>query len=174
MKKIRIVLSTLILAIAGDFTSPAMAQSPAEEQPEVNAVERIVIEGEGNVEIEIPDDILEKILTDQDSGKKKDTKQNLRPGINKLSGYRIQVFSDGRNHHTLESRARMRGSAIASKFPKYRYQVYTYSSAPNWYTRIGNFRTQGEAAAALRELKAAFPAFAPEMRVVRSQIVIIK
>lgn len=96
------------------------------------------------------------------------------PGINKMPGYRIQVFSDGRNQHSLESRARARGSAIVARFPKYRGQVYTFSSAPNWYARVGNFRSQEEAASALAELKRAFPQFASEMRVVRSRIVVVK
>jgi hypothetical protein len=61
-----------------------------------------------------------------------------------------------------------------AKFPKYRGQVYSFSSSPNWYTRIGNFRTSAEASAALQEIKRAFPQFASEMRVVKSQIVIIK
>ena len=98
----------------------------------------------------------------------------MRPGINKMSGFRIQVFSDGRNQHSLERRAKARGNAIAARFPKYRGQVYTSSSSPNWYTRIGNFRTQAEAQAAIAELKRAFPQFASEMRVVKSQIVVIK
>ncbi len=82
----------------------------------------------------------------------------MKTGINKLSGFRIQVFSDGRNQHTLEARAKARGSAILAKFPKYRGQIYTYSSSPNWYTRV----------------KKAFPNYASEMRVVKCQIVVIK
>lgn len=92
----------------------------------------------------------------------------------KLSGFRIQVFSDGSNPTTLQARAKARGNAIVAKFPKYRGQVYSFSSSPNWYTRIGNFKTSKEASAALAELKKAFPAFAAEMRVVKSQITIIK
>ena len=75
---------------------------------------------------------------------------------------------------TLEARAKARGSAILAKLPKYRGQVYTYSSSPNWYTRVGNFRTNAEASAALTEMKKAFPNFASEMRIVKCQIVVIK
>ena len=92
----------------------------------------------------------------------------------KLSGFRIQVFSDGSNPTTLQARAKARGNAIVAKFPKYRGQVYSFSSSPNWYTRIGNFQTQQEAVAALNELKRAFPSFASEMRVVKSPITIVK
>lgn len=130
-------------------------------------------ESEGKIVIEIPDDILKNLLTEPTS-RRQNGQQHLRPGVNRMAGFRIQVFSDGRHQSTLEARAKARGSAIAARFPKYRGQVYTHSSAPNWYTRIGNFRTQAEAAAALDELKRAFPSFASEMRVVKSNVIIIK
>ena len=114
---------------------------------------------------------MDGILQSQ-TGKK--INSDLKSGINKMSGYRIQVFSDGRNQNTLESRAKARGNVILSKFPKYKGQIYTFSSSPNWYTRIGNFRTQAEANSALTELKKAFPGFSSEMRVVKSQIIVIK
>lgn len=136
-------------------------------------VERIQAGSNGKVEIEIPDEILQQ-LDKEDVDKRANGEQAIKPGINKMQGYRIQVFSDGSNQRTLEARARARGNAIVAKFPKYRGQVYSHSSAPNWYTRIGNFLTQAEASAALAELKRAFPGLSNEMRIVRSQIVIIK
>lgn len=166
----------IVLYVAGSIALPAAAQSPAEEKEEggaSNVVERIVTESQGNVVIDIPDNILQQILKEEHQTVK-NAAPVLRPGINKISGFRIQVFSDGHNQHSLESRAKARGSAVVAKFPKYRGQVYSHSSSPNWYTRIGNFRTQAEAAAALAELKRAFPQFAAEMRIVRSQIVVIK
>lgn len=169
LRKITAIL--MILAAAGGFVLPVAAQS--ESDIKLTPVERIQNESNGNIVINIPENILEMLMSDQDS-QKKNTGPVIKPGINKLAGYRIQVFSDGRSQHSLESRAKARGSAIVAKFPKYRGQVYTYSSAPNWYTRVGNFRTSGEASAALTELKRAFPQFASEMRVVKSQIVVIK
>lgn len=143
----------------------------AQEEDKPNAVEQIMEDSHGNIEIDIPESLLNLIL--QNSGDSK-SRGNLKTGINKLSGYRIQVFSDGRNQSTLESRAKARGSMILSKFPKYKGQIYTFSSSPNWYTRVGNFRTSAEANSALTELKKAFPNLASEMRVVKSQIVVIK
>ena len=167
----RLVTVILILVTTGGLALPVVAQSES-SQKRGNVVERIEKESLGNVKISVPDYILELILSDEDS--KKNKGPVIKPGINKLTGYRIQVFSDGRNQQSLESRAKARGSAIVSRFPKYRGQVYTISSSPNWYTRVGNFRTSAEAASALSELKIAFPQFASEMRVVRSQIVIVK
>lgn len=141
-----------------------------------NVIQRIVESSEGNVEILIDDELMEKILTPPTAHKKASTgnRTAIRPGLNKISGYRIQVFSDGRNQHSLESRARARGNAITAKFPKYRGQVYTFSSAPNWYTRVGNFQTASEASEALVELRRSFPSFADEMRVVKCQIIVLK
>lgn len=160
--------------------SPAAVVEPTENpgspaEPEKNVIEKIVEESAGTVEIDIPEDVLREILKEeQPKTVQRQQKQTLRPGINKVSGFRIQVFSDGRNQGSLESRAKARGSAIVAKFPKYRGQVYTFSSSPNWYTRIGNFKTSAEASSALAELKRAFPQYANEMRVVKSQIVVIK
>lgn len=151
---------------------PFYVSAQTQDNEPANVAERIESESGGNVDIEIPDDILNQLL-------KQETVRGhggpaLRPGLNKVSGYRVQVFSDGRHPTTLESRAKARGSAIVARFPKYRGQVYTHSSAPNWYTRIGNFKSSAEAASAMAELKRAFPQFASEMRVVKSQIVVIK
>lgn len=143
----------------------------AEKEEETDIIDRIQLESDGNVVIDIPPSILELILK-RDAPRP--AQKEIRPGINKMSGFRIQVFSDGRNQHTLEARAKARGSAILAKFPKYRGQIYTYSNSPNWYTRIGNFMSNAEAANALEELKRAFPNYASEMRVVKCQIIVIK
>lgn len=167
------------------FTLPAnslMAQTPeeieeiGEEERSPTILEMIEESCQGNVEIIISSELLEKIM-EAPHGRvkpKRSTGPKIKEGLNKVRGYRIQVFNDGRNQSTLETKARARGSAIASKFPKYRGQVYTYSSAPNWITRVGNFRTSSEAQSALQELKSAFPQFAGEMRIVNSDIYVIK
>ncbi len=141
----------------------AFADGPEYE----NIVERIEAESNGNVIIEIDEELLEKILTDPGVAIKK--KETRDPNALR-NGFRIQVFSDGRNQSSLEARAKARGNAIVARFPKYRGQVYTFSSAPNWYTRIGNFRNEEEAQKALDELKRSFPNFSSEMRVVKSKI----
>lgn len=167
----------LTMTIAGCSLLSAMGQSVSIKQQEtetsaLTVVERIEESSLGNVTIDIPQNILQEILKERKEPQHRE--ETLKPGINKLSGFRIQVFSDGRNQQSLESRARARGNAIVAKFPKYRGQVYSHSSSPNWYTRVGNFRTQAEASAALAELKRAFPQFSSEMRVVKSKIVVIK
>lgn len=149
------------------FSPMASAQSQRQSEAARSVVENIESESEGQILIDAPDDLLDILLANPET-KKNHSGSGLKS--HQSVGYRIQVFSDGRNQHSLESRAKARGAAITSKFPKYRGQVYSFSSSPNWYTRVGNFRSQGEANQALAELKRAFPQFASEMRVVKSKI----
>ncbi len=170
-------LIATVLPMTICFSSAAQSPSGSENESEEavpTAIDKIVAEAGGNVEIIVEDDLAAKILTPPELHKKRDERQSMRPGINRMQGYRIQVFSDGRNQHSLETRAKARGNAILAKFPRYRGQVYTFSSAPNWYTRVGNFTSESEAARALADLKRAFPSFANEMRVVKCKIVKIK
>lgn len=83
------------------------------------------------------------------------------------SGYRVQVFLDN-NPRTAKATARRRAGAISSRFPELRTYI-TYNS-PYWRLRVGDFRSHAEATAAAAELRAAFPASAKEVRVVRDRI----
>lgn len=169
-------LCLLIIAfVAANCHTVAYAQSSKDvvevEKSKSEIIEKIEEESNGNIEIEISDDVLDLLIPDK---KAASTAKN-KPGGQVQTptgkqGWRIQIFSDGRNQNTLQNRARARANAVTARFPKYRNQVYSFSKAPNWYTRIGNFKTQAEANAALAELRRAFPQFAAEMRVVKSQI----
>lgn len=169
----------LLIAVISVFcltVSSAVAQEPLPaKSPEKNPIEVIEEQSEGNVTIQMPEDLLEQILSIPKVGSRtQGASQHKGKGKAHLSGYRVQVFSDGHNPSSLQARARARGSAIAARLSKYRGQVYTYSRSPNWYTAVGNFESLGEANAALQELRRTFPAFAPEMRVVKSSIVRLK
>lgn len=180
---LRLIFVHLIFALVlSTFDAFAVVQpSSAEIDSIKNPIERIEVSSGGNVEIIIDDDLLNSILQ-VPHGKKKQTivkktstvKKKEQHGLQKVKGYRIQVFADARNQSSLESRARARGNAIAARFPKYRGQIYVNSSAPNWFTRVGNFLTASEAQSALSELKRSFPQFAGEMRVVNSAIYVLQ
>lgn len=168
------VVAAMFLVAAG-FSFNLRAD---EVETQSNPIIELINEEEAIIEYDIPDDIMENLITNPGSLKKPGesgpAKKKGGPGIAKGSGYRIQVFGDGRNPSTLQARAKARGNAIVAKFPKYRGQIYSFSSSPNWYTRVGNFKTSEEAHSAMAELKRAFPQFAAEMRVVKSPITIIK
>lgn len=85
----------------------------------------------------------------------------------KMGGYRIQVFSDN-NSRTAKSEARARARDISAQFPQ--YATYVVYNSPYWRLRVGNFRTQEEANAAAHSLKAAFPSYSREIRVVKDTI----
>lgn len=163
----------IIAVLTGMLSCISTANAEVEPATSSTIIEEIESGSEGRITIDIPPAILRLILDEPVKAPSQEG-PTLHPGVNKMSGYRIQVFSDGRNQHSLESRAKARGAAILAKFPKYRGQVYSYSESPNWYTRVGNFQTSGEASEALSELKRAFPGFASEMRVVKTQIIVIK
>lgn len=175
MKKTAPLLCFLIISLClCAQTSTSQQMSLTTEIPSLpNPVETIMNESNGNITIDIPEEILIDIQQGV-AGMGNLKQQNLKHGVNHLTGYRIQVFSDGRNQGTLESRAKARGNLILNRFPKYKGQIYTFSKSPNWYCRIGNFRTSEDANNAITELKKAFPGFAGEMRIVKSPIVIIK
>ena len=82
-------------------------------------------------------------------------------------GYRIQAYSDN-NHATAKAAAQQRARDIAMKFPQYR--SYISYKAPSWRLRIGDFKTRGEAQAALQRIKSVYPKFAREMVIVRDRI----
>lgn len=172
----------MLLAIwimAGSMDASAQTEDETPAETPVNKVQQMLEEQTSIYLYEIPSDILDNMDKKPEALRpstvtKKVVKKAQSKTPFRMDGFRIQVFSDGRNPTTLQSRARARGNAIVAKFPKYRGQIYSFSSSPNWYTRIGNFKSSQEAAAALEELKRAFPSFAAEMRVVKSPITIIK
>ena len=86
---------------------------------------------------------------------------------NRGVGYRIQAYTDN-NPRTAKASAQKRARDIAMKFPQYRSYI-TYK-APSWRLRIGDFKTQQEAKAALHRIKSVYPNFAREMVIVRDRI----
>ena len=89
-------------------------------------------------------------------------------GIEKIAGFRVQVFSD--NKPAAKGEARSKGRNISAKFPEYR--TYVKYTPPYWRLRVGDFRTRREADDAADELRRAFPAYASEIRVVQDRVTI--
>lgn len=78
-------------------------------------------------------------------------------------GYRILVYS-GSDQKTAKNEANSRKSSVQSAYPNMDVTV-SYNS-PVWRVKAGNFRTQEQAAQALREMKAKLPSIGREMRIV--------
>ncbi len=81
--------------------------------------------------------------------------------------YRIQIFSDN-NVRTAKANAEYRKRLIEQQRPDWR--TFMTFESPYWRVRVGEFRSQTEADAAMRELKADFPSFADDMKLVRDKI----
>ena len=103
----------------------------------------ILLAQQGDVKI-IKDNRIDALVNRQGTV----TPPAVRPQID---GYRIQLFFD-------ESRDALnaaRGQFI-SRYPK--IDTYTKFNAPNFFLRVGDFRTKLEAEALKSEVEAAFPA----------------
>lgn len=153
------ILSSLILVSASAF-----AQAGANNEFTDSAF--IIIDAinvpDGKVEVFQPMELNRLVGHSENSiagGAAYDSKRGI--------GYRIQVFSDN-NIRTAKSNAEYRKRQIESQMPEIR--GYLTFESPYWRVRVGDFRTQAEAAAALRELKSAFPAYASDFRLVRERI----
>ena len=112
----------------------------------------------------------------KDEEKKKEEVTPKKPKRNHTSqqtiesrgvGFRIQAYTDN-NPRTAKAAAQRRARDIAMKFPQYR--SYISYKAPAWRLRIGDFKTQREAKAALQRIKSVYPKFAREMVIVRDRI----
>lgn len=102
-----------------------------------------------------------------DAGSKTKADDDSASPTRAVGGYRIQLFS-GNNAHTAKNEAARRAAAVDAQFPE--YATYVNYDAPYWRLKVGDFRNYEEASAALSRLKAAMPAYAREMRVVRGRI----
>ena len=83
------------------------------------------------------------------------------------AGYRVQVFDDN-NVRSAQHDAQRRKQQIANRFPD--FPVYVTFSSPYWRVKVGDFRTRGEAEAAMAEIRHAFPEMAKSLRIVRDRI----
>lgn len=155
-------LRHIILSLLASASVCAQAQTEAEVEPMdsvalPHTIVESINEANGSVTVVQPME-LDRITSRFDS-KGTQSKRGM--------GYRIQVFSDN-NTRTAKANAEYRKRTIQAQMPELR--AYLTFESPYWRVRVGDFRTQAEAAAAMRQLKEAFPAFANDFRLVRERI----
>lgn len=80
--------------------------------------------------------------------------------VDPRQGYRVKVY---KGNNTSDRNNRMR--QVSSMYP-----TYLAGKAPYFEVHAGNFKTQAEANAAAARIRQRFPAFAAEVRVVKSRI----
>ncbi len=87
-----------------------------------------------------------------------------------MPGYRVRAFS-GNNQISSKEEAFKIEAELKEYLPE--LQTYVLFKTPNWRLLVGNYRTQEEATAALRDLKKKFPIYGREMFVVEDKIEIL-
>ena len=93
--------------------------------------------------------------------------ENQRHASSRQVGYRVQVYSDN-NPLAAKGNAEIRKRAIEQRIPEMR--AYLKYAPPYWRVQAGDFRTEGEAKAALQQLRDAFPDYANDMKVIKERI----
>lgn len=78
--------------------------------------------------------------------------------------WRVEVFSD--NTRQAKTNATSRRRTVQSRFPQ--WPTVLVFESPFWRVKTGAFSSRGDAEAAMAEIKAAFPAYSPYLRVVRN------
>lgn len=93
-----------------------------------------------------------------------ETKQDRAVMPAKSGYYRVEVYAD--NSRTAKTQATAKRRNIQARFPQ--YPSVLQFEAPFWRVRVGEFRSRGDAESALTEIRQAFPAYGPYLRVVRN------
>lgn len=82
-------------------------------------------------------------------------------------GYRVLVFDDN-DARTAKHQAQARSQQIQGRFPE--WHTYIQFNSPYWRVKVGDFKTRSEAEGAMAAIRAAFPAYGSQLRVVRDKI----
>lgn len=80
-----------------------------------------------------------------------DTRKKVMRNAQKVTGYRVQVYSGGSSRNDRQ-KAQAASNKIKAKYPNLPVYVHFYS--PSWKCRVGNFRSYEEANKVLKQMKA--------------------
>lgn len=157
--------------IALAFLVPALKAPAQESALPADSVVSIVarINSSGNIVVSQPA-VLEKLLVRRvESGLSIEDEQPASDNraATGRSGYRVQVFDDN-NPRTAAAQAKARGRQVETAFPQ--FKTYVSFNSPYWRVKVGDFRTRGEAEAAMAEIREAFPQYGAYLRIVRDRI----
>lgn len=145
------------LAILPEVRGAVPASKPKTQPREMPSIIDEINDGVNSVEM--PAALVEFITTPPPKVEAKAAEPRKRP-VDPRQGYRVKVY---KGNNTSDRNNRMR--QVSSMYP-----TYLAGKAPYFEVHAGNFRTQAEANAAAARIRQRFPAFAAEVRVVRSRI----
>ncbi|MDE5554666.1 MAG: SPOR domain-containing protein [Muribaculaceae bacterium] len=126
------------------------------------------LNSQGVISVIQPQALNQRLIASVPVPQSEDSEPSTETAVPKVrAGYRVQVFDDN-NVRSAQRDAQSCKKQIESHFPE--YPVYVTFSSPYWRVKVGDFKTRGEAEAAMGEIKHAFPAMAKSLRIVRDRI----
>lgn len=146
----------------------ALAATAAEPADSVATPAIVADLASGTVEVTLPDGFAQRLAPKAEA--EAEPSENITPTATRSkmrSGYRVQIFDDN-NARTAKSEAQARRNRVGARFPE--YNTYISFNSPYWRVKIGDFRTRSEAEAAMGAIRAAFPAYGSQLRIVRDRI----
>ncbi len=148
------------------FAVNARAAAPTSDSTIVSHIE----EG-GRIAISCPDNLLQRLApvapTTEQSGTDDEATSSAASQSATRVGYRVLVFDDN-DVRTAKQNAQARRNQIVSRFPE--MNAYIQFNSPYWRVKVGDFKTRSEAEAAMQAIRAAFPSYGSQLRVVRDRI----
>lgn len=108
--------------------------------------------------------------TDEQSDKTEaadDNKSVKSSGQHKVSGFRVQVYSDSKAQ-SARNNAYNKKRQIESALPGHR--CYVIYNAPYWRVKVGDFKSRADADALAEDIRRRFPAMSRDIRVVRDRV----
>lgn len=163
MKSLRKTISILLLAPVLCVSAQGLYVLPDSTAPIVSK-----IQASGNVVVIQPDALnrlLMPVVTEA-SGSVSDAETRQQSAASR-TGFRIQVFDDN-NPRTAAAQAKQREQQVRTAFPHLR--AYVSFNSPYWRVKVGDFRTRGEAEAAMEEIREVFPQYGAYLRIVPDKI----
>ncbi len=158
----------LLIIAAMTAAAAATAAVPVDSTA---AVPPIVAElASGTVEVSLPAGFISRLAARPAAEAAPDAEDTAPASATRAksrTGYRVQIFDDN-NARTAKHEAQARRARVGSRFPE--YKTYISFNSPYWRVKVGDFRTRSEAEAAMGAIRAAFPAYGSQLRVVRDRI----
>lgn len=164
MKIKQLILTAILLA-----ANPAAVSSaePASDSTVVSHIE------DGNrIVINCPDNLLQRLAPAVPGNGQTASDEDQSPSASATQpttrvGYRVLVFDDN-DVRTAKQNAQARRNQIVGRFPE--LNAYIQFNSPYWRVKVGDFKTRSEAEAAMQAIRAAFPGYGSQLRVVRDRI----
>jgi hypothetical protein len=165
----KILSVTTVLGIASGMACMQAATPGVASEPSPADRPNIVsdLENRDNVTIDQPVALTARLAWDSIAAKPQTDSKVTKPTASRNTGFRVEVFSDN-NPRTAKATASIKKRNLEARFKN--YPVYMVFESPFWRVRLGDFKTRGEAEGAMQEIRSAFPSYAKDLRIVKSNI----